>query len=277
MLGFTVRLKAIAVSGIVLAMLSGGNAWAQKVKITLSGSSTVAPLASEIAARYEQQNPTYQIDVQSGGSSRGMQDARRKLVDIGMVSRALKAEEADLQYLTIANDGLVMIVHASNGVAKLSDQQISQIYTRRIQRWDELGGGLSGPITLVNKAEGRSTLEIFLDYTKLKPADIKPDVVIGENEEAIRIVSSTPSAIGYVSFGTAEYHVKNGTPIRILPLGAVEASEATIANGQYAARRPLNLVSLPGRTSDVERFWQFAASKEVEDIVRDNFFTPPAH
>lgn len=117
---------------------------------------------------------------------------------------------------------------------------------------------------------------MFLEYTKLKPADVRPDIVIGENEEAIRVVSATPSAIGYVSYGTAEYHAKKGTAIRLISLGVVPASEETIANGTYAARRPLNIVSLPGRTPEVEKFWQFSVSKGVEDIVRDNFFTPPA-
>ena len=36
-------------------------------KLTLTGSSTVAPLASEIAKRFETERPEVRIDVQTGG------------------------------------------------------------------------------------------------------------------------------------------------------------------------------------------------------------------
>ena len=54
-------------------------------------------------------------------------------------------------------------------------------------------------MTVVNKAEGRSTLELFLDYFKLKSPDVQADVVIGDNEQGIKTVAGNPNAIGYVS------------------------------------------------------------------------------
>ena len=65
-------------------------------KLILTGSSTVAPLANEIAKRFEQQHPGVRVDVQTGGSSRGIVDARRGTADIGMASRALAGDESDL-------------------------------------------------------------------------------------------------------------------------------------------------------------------------------------
>ena len=60
-------------------------------------------------------------------------------------------------------------------------------------------------ITVVNKAEGRSTLEVFLHYFKLKNVDVKAQVVIGDNEQGVKTVAGNRNAIGYVSIGTAEY------------------------------------------------------------------------
>lgn len=77
-------------------------------KVVITGSSTVAPLVAEIAKRFEQHHPGVRVDVQSGGSSRGISDARSGLADIGMVSRALKPDEADLNAATIAMDGVVL-------------------------------------------------------------------------------------------------------------------------------------------------------------------------
>ena len=58
-------------------------------KLVLTGSSSVAPLAMELGKRFEKENPGVRGDVQSGGSSRGVQDARSGAADIGMVSRDL--------------------------------------------------------------------------------------------------------------------------------------------------------------------------------------------
>jgi len=65
-------------------------------KLSLTGSSTVAPLAGEIAKRFEELHPDARVDVQTGGSSRGIADARRGTADIGMASRALKPDESEI-------------------------------------------------------------------------------------------------------------------------------------------------------------------------------------
>ncbi|MEZ4463171.1 MAG: substrate-binding domain-containing protein [bacterium] len=64
------------------------------------------------------------MDVQAGGSSRGIADARQGAADVGMVSRALKAEEGDLTATPIARDGIALIVHRDNPIAALSADQV---------------------------------------------------------------------------------------------------------------------------------------------------------
>ncbi|WP_256678074.1 substrate-binding domain-containing protein [Fischerella major] len=61
--------------------------------------------------RFESEHPGVRIDVQSGGSSRGISDARQGVADIGMVSRAFKPEQKDLKAFSIARDGVMMILH----------------------------------------------------------------------------------------------------------------------------------------------------------------------
>jgi phosphate transport system substrate-binding protein len=109
-------------------------------QLVLTGSSTVAPLVGEIAKQFEALHPGVRVDVQSGGSSRGVADARRGLADIGMVSRDLKPEEQDLTALTIARDGVSVILHRDNPVVALSDEQIVAIYKGDITNWSEVGG-----------------------------------------------------------------------------------------------------------------------------------------
>ena len=242
-------------------------------KITLTGSSTIAPLALELAKAFEKKNPGVRVDVQSGGSSRGVSDARQGLADIGMVSRALNPDEKDLTPFVIAKDGICIILNKKNQVTKLSDEQIINIYLGKIKSWKEVGGK-DAPITVVNKAEGRSTLELFLHYFKIKNSDIKASVVIGDNEQGIKTVAGNPDAIGYVSIGTAEYNETSGTPIKVLPISGVVASTENVKNGTFPLSRVLNLVTKGEVTGMKKKFIEFAQSNEVIEIVKQQYFVP---
>ena len=244
-------------------------------KLVITGSSSVAPLALEIAKRFEKQNPGVRIDVQSGGSSRGMADARSGLAQIGMVSRVLKPEEHDLVAHTIAMDGVGVILHRSNPVPSLTDEQIKAIYTGQITNWKEVGGQ-DTRITVVNKAEGRSTLELFLHHFALKNSEIKAQVVIGDNPQGIKMVAGNPGAIGYVSIGAAEYDAAQGTTIKLMAMEGVAATLANVRDGRFPLSRPLNLVTKGEPTGLAKRFIDFARSNAVHDLVEAQFLVPLA-
>lgn len=267
---FGQTIAVIGLLGFAAAALASAD------RLVLTGSSTVAPLALEIAKRFEQQNPGVRVDVQSGGSSRGVADARSGLADIGMVSRALSPEENELTAHTIAMDGIGVILHSSNPVQSLTDAQIKAIYIGQISNWKAVGGK-DGRITVVNKAEGRSTLELFLHHFALKNSDIKPQVIIGENEQGIKTVAGNPGAIGYVSIGTAEFDAGRGTQIKLLPMAGVAATVANVRDGRFPLSRPLNLVTKGAPSGMSKRFIDFARSGKVNDLVEAQFFVPLAH
>lgn len=240
-------------------------------KLVLTGSSTVAPLAAEIGKRFESEHPGVRVDVQSGGSSRGISDARQGVADIGMVSRALKPEEKDLKAFSIARDGVTVILHKDNPVTSLKDKQVVDIYTGKVTNWKQVGGK-DGVITVVNKAEGRSTLELFTQYFKLKNTDIKAQVVIGDNQQGIKTVAGNPNAVGYVSIGSAENSVANGESIKLLPVAGVAATTANVQNGTFPISRPLNLVTKTEPQGLAKEFINFAQSQQVSDIVKKQNF-----
>ncbi|MCB1984614.1 MAG: phosphate ABC transporter substrate-binding protein [Burkholderiales bacterium] len=265
----------ILLSGVAagLVLLSTAPASAATQRLVLTGSSTVAPLVSEIARRFESLYPGVRIDVQAGGSSRGINDVRKGVADIGMVSRALKPDEDDLRAFTIALDGISLIVHASNPVVSLSKQQVVSIFTGNVMRWSAVGGP-DTRITVVNKAEGRSTLELFLDYFQLKNSMIKPHIIIGDNAQGIKTVAGNRNAIGYVSIGAAEYETRRGMPVRLLALDGAAASISNIQNGNFPLLRPLNLVISHEPQDLARQFLTFAQSPQVRDLVKAQYFVP---
>ncbi len=242
-------------------------------KLVLTGSSTVAPLAAEIGKRFESLHGNVRVDVQTGGSSRGISDARTELADIGMASRALKEDEKDLLSFTVALDGISVILNKANPVEALNKQQIIDIYTGKIVNWKNVGGN-DAPITVVNKAEGRSTLELFLHYFGLKNTDVKPQVIIGDNQQGIKTVVGNPDAIGYVSVGTAEYEAGQGVVIKLLPLEGIAASVENVRNRSFPLSRPLNLVTRGKPVGLAKTFIEFAGSPQVNDLIEVQYFVP---
>lgn len=244
-------------------------------KLSLSGSSTVAPLVTEIAKRYEQLHPQVRIDVQTGGTGKGIADARLGTADIGMGSRTLKPDEADLIAHQIAADGVGLIVHADNPVGELTAEQIIGIYTGKIVNWKDVGGN-DEEITVVHKAEGRATLEVFLQHFDIDNPAVKADVIVGENQHAIKTVAGAKGAFGYVSIGSAEADIEAGVLIRLLPLDGVAASTPNVASGEFPMSRPLNLMTTHSPTPLASDFIRYCQSAEVHDLVKSQYFVPVA-
>lgn len=273
----TIRREALFL--VLLAVV--GSAWYAMDKhnakehaqqhIVLTGSSTVAPLALAIGKRFETSHPNVRVDVQTGGSSRGIHDAREGLCDIGMASRNLEGGERDLIATPVARDGICLIVNASNPIADISDTDVVHIYTGQIRNWKDLGG-TDAPITVLNKANGRGTLEMFLLYFHLDNAQIKADVIIGDNEQAIKTVAGNPNALGYVSIGTAEYDATHGTAIRLLPVGGVPATLENVRNGTFPLSRNLNLITREPPTGLIAEFIRYARSDAVHDLIAAQYF-----
>lgn len=108
--------------------------------VRLAGSTSVGPVMEKLAEAYQAFNPGVEINIEQTGSSAGMTSAIEGLCDIGMASREVKESEAEsgLSSLTIALDGIAVIVNTENEVDGLSSEQIRDIYTGEITTWSEV-------------------------------------------------------------------------------------------------------------------------------------------
>ena len=99
-------------------------------KISVAGSSSVSPVMEKLAEAYQKVNTNAKVEIQTSDSSAGMQAAMEGTCDIGMASRDLKDEEAStLKSITIAKDGIAIIVNKANTCDDLTVDQIKAIYT----------------------------------------------------------------------------------------------------------------------------------------------------
>ncbi|MBP3649152.1 MAG: substrate-binding domain-containing protein, partial [Clostridia bacterium] len=109
-------------------------------KIVIAGSSSVTPVMEKLKEAYEAINPNVEIELQQSDSSSGMTATMDGVCDIGMASRALKDSEteAGLVPMTIAMDGIAVIVSPENPVEGLTSEQVRDIYMGEITEWSEV-------------------------------------------------------------------------------------------------------------------------------------------
>lgn len=242
-------------------------------RLLITGSTTMLPLVQAIAERFCNLHPAVAIEVQGGGSGRGIADPREGKADIGMAARVLHEKESDLVGHAIARDGVALIVHQSNPVQALSDEQVVAIFTGKLRDWRE-AGGTPGAIRVVSQPEGRGSLDLFTRYYKIDAAQIRAAVYIGDNATLIDDVPAHPQTIAFTSAGESYRSAQKGEPIRLLPINGVAASTQTIQTGQYPLTRPLMLVTKGPPQGLANAFINFALSPQVNDLVLAHGFAP---
>lgn len=108
-------------------------------KITVGGSSSIAPLMEKLIEAYQRINGAAEIELQSSDSTSGMTGAIDGTFDIGMASRELSdTERAELVPAVIALDGIAVIVSAENPVGSLTLEQVRQIFVGELTSWSDI-------------------------------------------------------------------------------------------------------------------------------------------
>ena len=107
--------------------------------ITVAGSTSVTPLMEKFKEAYEALNPDVTIEIQSNGSSAGIEAAIDGAAQIAMASRDLKDEEKEqLKPEVIATDGIAVIVNKNSKVEDLTVDQLKQIFAGELKNTGDL-------------------------------------------------------------------------------------------------------------------------------------------
>ncbi|MEE0887487.1 MAG: substrate-binding domain-containing protein [Treponema sp.] len=108
-------------------------------KVVVSGSSSVSPVMEKLIEAYKVVNPNVSVELQTSDSTTGVTNAINGICDIGMASRGLKDSEKakGIKEVTIAIDGIAVVVNNENKVSDLTKDNIEKIFTGKSTKWSE--------------------------------------------------------------------------------------------------------------------------------------------
>lgn len=241
--------------------------------ITL-GSTSMEKVMGTLAEQFGIDHSGVTVSVEGGGSGAGVEAASNGTADIGLASRGLKdsEKEAGLVETVLALDGIAVIVNAENTVADLTVEQIAKIFTGEIKNWSELGGA-DLEIACIGRESGSGTRDGFESITGTADACVLNQELTSTGA-VIEAVRGNAQAIGYASLSSAE----GQDGIKLLTVGGVVCSEATVLDGSYAIQRPFVLVTKEGvALSDAaQAFFDWATSAAAADLIRGAGAVPVA-
>ena len=265
----------LLVTAFVCGCTDSGPAPAETETISVTGSTTVLPLAQITAEAYMDTHPEADIQVSGGGSSVGVKAVGTGTADVGMASRELKSSESeiypDLVQHVVAKDAIAIIVHPSNTVSDLSVAHIKSIYLGEITNWKDVSGP-DETIVVVGRDSASGTREYFLEAVMDKEDFTTSQLEKNSNGAVRQTVAQTPGAIGYVGLGYIDATVK-AVPVKI-GSSSVDASVETVISGEYPIARGLNMFTAGQPTGLSADYLAFIKSSEGQALVAEEGFVP---
>ena len=231
--------------------------------VNTNGSTSMEDVMGTLIEAYRELQPGVTVNYTGSGSGAGVTGAQEGTCDIGLASRDLKAEETGVTQITVAKDGIAIIVNPENPVADLSLEQIAALATGEIANWSEVGGN-DAQVVFMGREAGSGTRDGFESITGTEDA-CKYQNEYTSTGEVIAGVAANPTAIGYASLSAVE----GDETVKAITVGGVAPSEATVLDGSYAIQRNFNfIVSESTPLSDAaQAFVDWATSAEAADLI----------
>ncbi len=260
--------------------------------INIDGSSTVYPITEAIAEEFRAEAPRVNVTIGISGTGGGFKKFSRGETVISNASRPIKASEAEasktnnIQYLelTVAYDGLAVVVHPENGWARsLTTKELKTIWEPEAQesiiRWDQVRTGFPAEkLTLLGPGTASGTFDYFTEAIVGKSGASRGDFMPSEDDHVlVQGVAGDKFALGF--FGLA-YYQENADKLKLVGVdagnGPVLPSTETVKNGSYSPlSRPIFIyVSHIARDKpEVIRFVEFYL-ENAATLVQDVGYIP---
>ena len=259
----------------------------QSAMIENKGSDTIVNLALAWAEAYQKEKPEVRISVTGGGSGTGIASLINGTVDVANASRMIKSEEIDnaeanginpVEFV-IARDAIAIIVNLENPVDHLTIDQLSDIYSGKINNWLEVGGE-DRPIVRLSRETNSGTHVYFLEQV-LRKGDKNDKTLFSMNtllmpsSEGISTeIRQNPNAIGYDGLGYVTEDMKVIAVSTDAEGPFVLPSAESVNSQEYPIARDLYMYTAEEPSGAILEYLNWIRTAEGQAIVEELGFVP---
>jgi phosphate transport system substrate-binding protein len=242
-----------------------GDAAKRKPTISMSGSTSVAPLAALLAQKYEKVcGHCVVFRLLQGGSDVGVADVAHGRVTIGNSSRDPKpTDPPGLVFNPIAHDAICVITNNANKVSNLDQNAVQQIFSGGVHQWNQVPGSTVGndPIDLFVRTAASGTQDAFQKIF-MNPLKVSGSAKqLASNGLVQQAVKSDKDGVGYVS----EYFARG---VHAVPYKGVACTLRNAKSGQYGGIRTFYMVTRGQPRGAAKRWIRWIThSKAAKKIV----------
>ena len=264
-----------------------GGSHPQTLYIQDKGSDTLVNLALAWAEKYQVEHPDVSISVTGGGTGTGIAALLNQTTDIANASRQMQAVElqqartngVDPVEFIVARDAIAVAVNPANPVSRLTFQQISDIYSGKINNWSQVGGQ-DRPIVRLSREVNSGTHVYFRD-TVIRLGDSKnktffsaDTLLLASSEGIVSELRQNPNAIGYDGLGYIPADLKKVAVARAAGGPFVLPSVASVNDKSYPIARDLYMYTSGQPAGAVKAYLDWIVSAEAQAIVANLGFVP---
>ncbi len=264
------RTRLLLLAAGTLAAATYPTAAHAQSKVLMSGSTSVYPLTADLIKAYKKKYPNTKFTVSQGGSDVGIGDVARKRVNIGMSSRDQQSgDPGGLTFSKIARDGVCVATNPDNAIANLSQQNVQDIFSGKVRRWDDVPGAkVTGPINLNVRTQASGTQDAFRNIFMGPSLNVTPSASQKASNGLVQTaIQNDKNAIGYldVNFTSGTYPV---------PYKGVACTLRNAKSGQYPGVRNFWFVTVGAPKGETKKFIDFARSASVQSSVVAKKYVP---
>lgn len=257
----------LLIASIMVFTVSCSQSNTDAVKVSVVGSTTVQPVAQEVADEFKEVEPNVLVEIQGVGSSAGIKAVIDGTADIGTSSRELTEEEKShgLNEIVFAKDGIAIIVNNENSLEKLTLEQVKDIFEGKINNWSQLGG-VDHSITVIVREDGSGTRDAFNSIVNIDDY-VETALVYDSNGSIKSNVDTKEFSIGYVSVAILDDAVKT------LPIDDVYPTDETVKDGTYKIQRDLLMLTNDNVSEPAKSYLDYLLSDEGQEIVSSEYIS----
>jgi phosphate transport system substrate-binding protein len=251
----------------------------------IKGSDTMVNAAQMVSEEFMKEYPHVFVAVTGGGSGVGIASLINKTCEVAAASREMKPKEIEMankrgvfpEEITVAYDGVAVIVNNNNPIDKLTIEDLHKIFTGEVTNWKQLGGKDLRIVTLSREVSSGTYVYFKEHVIQLGKKDNKEEfsphtLLLTSSQTIVEEVAGNEGAIGYMGMGYVSDRTKSlmlGKDVEFYPPDIDNVLKQT-----YPLSRPLYFYTNGEPEGVTKLFIDFTLSPKGQQQFSETGFVP---